>query len=224
MGYWTHYNHYNKYNNYGNDKMNIYLYNHITNIIENENFISIPMIYNYINYFSKNYSIIKPDQITFFENKKFCLMVNKSGINDEIQQYVNILSQFGEIDNINIYNDYINSKSCYHSVELLNVMNKYKFILCFENSYTDGYITEKIFNCLFARSIPIYKGSPIIEQYINKESFLQVDNIIDKINEIKNNEELFYNIINSNKISNNYFNENYEERLSSFIEKKLNKL
>lgn len=100
-------------------------------------------------------------------------------------------------------------------------MNKYKFILCFENSYTDGYITEKIFNCFFARTIPIYKGSPIINNFINSNAFLNPDNM-DYISEIQNNELLYNNIVNSHKISSYYMDHDYKNKLCDFIENKIN--
>ena len=222
LNYWTHYEHYNNYGNYGDNKINIYLYNHITeiNIDLNNNFIAIPMIYNYINYYLKYDNIIEPSEYTDFKDKRFCLMINKSNLNNEIQNYVNILSELGNIDNISLYNDYIQNKSCYHSNELLNVMNKYKFILCFENSYGNGYITEKIFNCFFAKCIPIYKGSPIISNYINNEAFISLNdniNIIEKIKQINNDEQLFNNIINKSKKSITYNNEDYKNKLINFI-------
>lgn len=232
LDYWGYWDHFNKYNNYNNDKMNIYLYNHITEINidnnENNNFIAIPMIHNYINYYINNNLVIQPTEYTDFVNKRFCLMINKSNLNHEIQNYVNILSEIGEVDHISIYNNYIEDKSCYHSPELLNVMNKYKFILCFENSYGNGYITEKIFNCFFAKTIPIYKGSPIIENYINIDAFISLEsrsigynNICEKIRNINNSNELFNTIINQNKISSQYQNEDYENKLSNFIESKI---
>jgi hypothetical protein len=226
FSHWKHYNHYNNYGNYGNNKINIYLYNHINEIIiskdESNNFIAIPMIHNYINYYLRNYLNIEPSEYTEFKDKKFCLIINRSNLNNEIYYYKNILSEIGEIDHISLYNDYILKKSCYHSNELLNVFNKYKFILCFENSYNNGYITEKIFNCLFSKSIPIYKGSPIIGKYINNSAFISLEkfnnDIFEKIKNINNSNELFNNIINKNKISDEYTNEDYENKLSYFIE------
>ncbi len=35
-----------------------------------------------------------------------------------------------------------------------------------------GYITEKIFDCFFAGTIPIYLGAPDIEKYIPKDCFI----------------------------------------------------
>ena len=221
---WQHYKHYNKYGDYGNKKIDIYYYNHIDTLYKTDSFLSIPLIYRFIDYYNKNYKIIHPTEYTDFANKRFCLIINKSNLNPEIQSYINILNQIGngEIDNISIYNEYIESKSCYHSCELLNVMNKYKFVLCFENSYADGYITEKIFNCFFARTIPIYKGSSVITRYISSDAFLN-PNDIQVIHEIQNNEYMYNNIINSKKISSHYIDYDYKNKLCEFIDNKINR-
>jgi len=45
----------------------------------------------------------------------------------------------------------------------LEVLSKYKFCICFENAYDiDGYVTEKIWDCLQAGTIPIYIGENIL--------------------------------------------------------------
>jgi hypothetical protein len=249
MNYWNHYKHYNLYKNYGNKKMNIYLYNHITeinktdtiNLLESsivdkelfsgeqssqENtYISIPTIHFYINYFILNYNIIKPIFNKEYANKKFCLMINKSKLNNEIEQFVNLLNNIDKVDNINMYDILIKKKSCYHSEELITIFNKYKFVLCIENSYDDGYITEKIFNCLFAYTIPIYKGSKKIKNYIDENRFIDlydpIETIIEKIRLYNTNEKIYNEIINYNIISKNYNNENYENELTVFIDNKL---
>lgn len=51
-------------------------------------------------------------------------------------------------------------------------LSHYKFCLCFENTEAPGYITEKIFDCLKARCVPIYKGAPDVVKYIPKECFI----------------------------------------------------
>jgi len=227
---WTWYNHYNKYQEYNDDKIDIYFYNHITNIIRTDKYISIPMIHFFIHYFIQNYNKIKPSEPIDFKDKKFCLIINKSNLNPEIEKLHTILKNIDTVDHINLYNNIINKKSCYNSIELLNVFNKYKFIICFENSYEDGYITEKIFNCFFSRTIPIYKGSPIIDQYINEKSFINMSNIknieefnesIQEIKNIASNEQLYNDYINMNKIKENYNNEDYQNQLYDFIENKL---
>lgn len=224
---WTWFLHYNNYNNYNNNKINIYLYNHIDSIYSDNNFIAIPLIHFYINYFNKN-NYIYPSVITNFNEKKFCLCINKSNLNHEIIYFIKELEKIETIDYIKDYSELTN-KSCYNSIELINVLNKYKFILCIENSYSNGYITEKIFNCFFSKSIPIYKGSPVIENYINKDSFINFneDNLnysFELIKNISNDENLYNNFINSKKISNLYYDENYKDILYNFIENKLKKI
>jgi hypothetical protein len=54
-------------------------------------------------------------------------------------------------------------------------MASYKFAICFENeSKAPGYITEKIFDCFFAGTVPIYYGAPNIQEYIPKEAFIDL--------------------------------------------------
>ena len=48
-----------------------------------------------------------------------------------------------------------------------------KFSICFENARDiRGYITEKIFDCLFAGCVPIYWGDPAIQEIVPKACFI----------------------------------------------------
>ena len=50
---------------------------------------------------------------------------------------------------------------------------KSKFSICFENARDiPGYVTEKIFDCLFAGCVPIYWGEPAIENMVPKDCFI----------------------------------------------------
>lgn len=53
-------------------------------------------------------------------------------------------------------------------------LGQYKFALCFENSILNGWITEKIFDCFFAGTVPIYWGAPDIEDYIPTDCFIDM--------------------------------------------------
>ena len=54
-----------------------------------------------------------------------------------------------------------------------DVLSKTKFCICFENARDiSGYITEKIFDCLFAGCIPIYWGDANIEKFIPSSCFI----------------------------------------------------
>ncbi|MGI9146824.1 MAG: glycosyltransferase family 10 domain-containing protein [Chloroflexota bacterium] len=52
----------------------------------------------------------------------------------------------------------------------------YTYALCFENMIMKGWITEKIFDCLFAGTVPIYWGAPEIAEVIPPECFIDMRN------------------------------------------------
>ncbi len=51
-------------------------------------------------------------------------------------------------------------------------LSRYMFSLCFENMAMDGYITEKLFDCLYAGTIPIYLGANDIDKWIPKDVYI----------------------------------------------------
>ena len=52
--------------------------------------------------------------------------------------------------------------------------SRYRFALCFENSILNGWITEKIFDCFFAGTIPIYWGAPDILDWVPAGCFVDM--------------------------------------------------
>jgi len=53
-------------------------------------------------------------------------------------------------------------------------LSRYRFAICFENMAMPGYITEKMFDCFFAGTIPVYLGAPDVENYIPKSCFVDM--------------------------------------------------
>lgn len=53
-------------------------------------------------------------------------------------------------------------------------LGQYTFALCFENMILTGWITEKIFDCFFAGTVPIYWGAPNITDRIPAECFIDM--------------------------------------------------
>jgi hypothetical protein len=68
----------------------------------------------------------------------------------------------------------------YNTLFFNNFLKQFKFILAFENSIDETYITEKIFHGLLAGIIPIYYGSKNITDYINKERILIIEDLSEK--------------------------------------------
>ena len=60
---------------------------------------------------------------------------------------------------------------------------EYTFAVAFENCSLPGYITEKMFDCLYTGTVPIYLGAPDIEKYVPTDCFIDM-------RKFKNYEEL----------------------------------
>ena len=52
------------------------------------------------------------------------------------------------------------------------VISQYKFMICYENCVYDGYVSEKIFDCMAAGVIPIYLGAPDINSIVPESCFI----------------------------------------------------
>ena len=64
-------------------------------------------------------------------------------------------------------------KGAIESLDKNRVLASYKFNFCFENSEIKGYITEKIFDCFFSHTVPVYYGAPDIDEYIPGNCFIR---------------------------------------------------
>jgi hypothetical protein len=58
--------------------------------------------------------------------------------------------------------------------DVLALLAKYRFGLVYEDTRFPGYISDKIFDCFFARCIPIYSGAPDVAQYVPPSAFIDV--------------------------------------------------
>lgn len=55
-----------------------------------------------------------------------------------------------------------------------DTLGRYTFALCYENSALEGCIPEKIFDCFYAGTVPVYWGAPDIERWIPPECFVDM--------------------------------------------------
>jgi hypothetical protein len=200
----TQYKFKNKFGHYDNKRIDTFIHNDVSqNSVTTESNVSvIPTVYFRINYFLNN--PIELPSIPF-SSKHLCLFVSRNRLNENkanLWDYLE-LEYSKDIHHISQYYSSIESSSCYSSAELLNVFSKYKFIVVMENTHQEGYITEKIFNVFQAGAIPIYDGAPDIINFINPESFLSFDDddILEKIDYLKDNEKEYNKIITAKKIN-----------------------
>ena len=93
----------------------------------------------------------------------------------------------------------------YNTFEFIEKVSQYKFIITMENSRGQTYITEKILHGFHAGNIPIYWGSPFVENYFNNKRFLQIKDmnnleevtkIIEEIVFLSENDEKYLEKVN----------------------------
>jgi len=56
----------------------------------------------------------------------------------------------------------------------IDTLSRYRISLCFENMPMLGYVTEKIFDCLYAGTVPIYLGAKNISDLIPSEVYVDM--------------------------------------------------
>jgi hypothetical protein len=97
-------------------------------------------------------------------------------------------------------------------------LSNYKYSICFENSIIDGYITEKIFDCLYAGTVPIYYGAPDINKYVNSKAFINFSDF----SSIKELEKYLDSLTDSDyenyKKWGKYFIENESSKFYNFLQ------
>jgi len=152
------------------------------------------LIYEYDHKIWQNKQLRKMDD---FDDKKFCSFVVKNPGCKYRNDYFNILSNIDRVDSAGpLFNNMYGWRP-ESVVEKVKFMSNYKFNLCFENSSYPGYCTEKLFEALCAKTVPIYWGSPTAAldfnpaAFINRCNFASDQQFVDFIIEVNNNKELY---------------------------------
>ena len=78
-------------------------------------------------------------------------------------------------------------------------MRNFRFAICPENSDTEGYVTEKLFDAISSGCIPIYSGSNNMPEpeVINKDAIMlwnaegDNDSVIDEIKYLEDNAQAY---------------------------------
>ncbi len=61
------------------------------------------------------------------------------------------------------------------AAEKYDVLSRYRFAVCYENMALRGWITEKIFDCFYAGTVPVYLGAPDITDHVSKDCFIDFE-------------------------------------------------
>jgi hypothetical protein len=217
------YHHHYKHGDTGDPGIHIYFYNHHSRIQTARSSIIIPFVYLYVSYFRRMQAIIRPrNPQRPFRHRKFCIITTIQ--HPQLQEW---LKRIGPCDHIGQFRSQIKSKSCYHSQELIDLLSQYKFVFCAENASHPGYMTEKVFNAFYARSVPIYLGPPDTLRYLNPGATVicpsaapsrqQLTALAARINTLTTSPLAHQAVLDSPKIAAGYDDENYETRLREAV-------
>lgn len=147
-----------------------------------------------INYYYPPMMLNRPLMEQFLNNKrKFLVMINSNKFpvlpyKELFSCRIRAVNYFGKLDGFSLFGSgwdhnrlypwYLNTKAiakCYKGKFIgskYDELCKYKFAIAFENASFDGYLTEKMFDCFFCGTIPIYYGAPDVEKYVPTNCFV----------------------------------------------------
>lgn len=118
-------------------------------------------------YYEKDY----PDRLLqvvlppFEVQKDVCMMISSPFNLSGRQEYLKELMENIGIDSYGkLYNNCRLEKDDGYSSKMA-LYGRYKFVIAFENSCAEDYVTEKFFDPLLAGAVPIYFGAPNIDEF-----------------------------------------------------------
>lgn len=105
----------------------------------------------------------------------------------------------------------------------IRCLGKYKFNIAFENSSSNGYITEKLVDCFLGNTVPIYRGSEgelgdeiPRDCLICANDFATDEALIARIREVNENDDLYLSMLAANPLRHG-FSTDFTQRLADFL-------
>ena len=126
------------------------------------------------------------------------------------------------IDNVASGGAYLNNIG--HRVDDKNdFISRYKFNIAAENSFVDGYVTEKIADALVSRTVPIYMGDKMVNEDFNPDAFISVTDfptfgeLVKFINQVKDDKDWYKDFLCAPLFYGKNMQKFYTDRLESFL-------
>lgn len=107
------------------------------------------------------------------KKNKICMLIS-SGVNQsKREEYIAELMQYTDIDSYGrLYNNSTMPGPDRGWESKIELYGQYKFVIAFENTVFEDYVTEKLYDPLIAGSVPIYLGAPNVNEYTPGENAL----------------------------------------------------
>jgi hypothetical protein len=165
-------------------------------------------LYALMNDFDKSLSPIDIEAVSKSKTR-FCNFVYSNKRAKERIAFFRMLTQYKKVDS----GGRVLNNMGYLVKDKAEFLKPYKFTIAFENSSHPGYTTEKIWEAKKADTVPIYWGNPLIDQDFNPKSFINChehrnfDEVIERIIEVDNSDELYKQYLAEPLFCNNVVNE-----------------
>lgn len=140
------------------------------------------------------------------EKNGFCAFVASNGGCSIRNDIFHFLSKYKQVDSAGaLFNNvgYKLPRGDDAHLQKIKFFGNYKFSLCYENSSYPGYVTEKLFYGLYARTVPIYWGSPCVEMdfhtnsFVNRHDFRSDNEMLEFIQYLDTDDEAYNTVLNS---------------------------
>ena len=191
-----------------------------------DRYLRVPL-YRLLRYKNSYDEIVRPRNFTIEDitaKTGFCNFVYSNCFAQGARaRFFDMLSQYKRIE----------SGGCYRNNVGGPVPNKRKFqestkfTIAFENTTYDGYATEKLVEAFAAGTVPIYYGDPNISTDFNPEAFINVhdynnfDEVIARVIEIDEDDELYLKMLNTPPVLNPSDNSDMAEFLYHIFDQPL---
>lgn len=138
------------------------------------------------------------DDGSYLKKEKFCNYVVSNSIADPARgEMARILNSYKRVDSGGRYQNNVGGPVA----DKIQFASGYRFTLCFENSSSRGYTTEKIVEAFASATIPIYWGNPDIAKEFNPAAFINChdydnfEQVLNYVKEVDNNPELLLSML-----------------------------
>lgn len=197
------------------------------NIKYNDRFYRFPL-YLYDNKINQleDRNITRREAKEALESKEyFCNFIyshrSSHGLREEILEK---LLQYKHVECAGTYkNNMIDNFYAKNYREKIDFLKKCKFTIAFESTELIGFSTEKIIHPYYALSIPIYFGNKDVSNDFNEKSFINchsfdsLDDVIERVREIDENDDLYLDMIQENVFNDNKYISTSYDGLEEFL-------
>ena len=143
---------------------------------------------------------IQNNRERFLHDRKFCSFISNRSVENRIEIF-KILSEKYTVESLGSLANNVGYILGGSQQEKIEKLKEYKFNIAFENSYHDGYITEKILEPFGAGCIPLYSGGKRAKEYFNENSFIfredfqSIEQYVEKIISVESNRDLYEKMV-----------------------------